>query len=205
MLIHLSPRLYVGGVPPDLCALLDLRIDALDLHLRNGKELVVRKPYPNKDYLVACRKTGQKAINGIFVESPESLSSFTLVARWAMGAETVATHQVQYVVLDTDFDAVTDNMMLWNGLIGDSQDFQSRLPEELVGCAPVKWQPRMDLHPELGRAGEVVDTISEEGIITERKEVFSLPTVERERLLGKFASTLRLPALEDAFVSQATR
>ena len=50
-------------------ALVDLQIDPLGIRLVGGDDLATRRPYPNKMYAVACRKQGQKAINGILIET----------------------------------------------------------------------------------------------------------------------------------------
>lgn len=66
MLIHLIPNILAdrSHVP---CSLVDLTSPELGLNLIGGKELTARRPYPNKHYLVACRKVGQKAVNGFLV------------------------------------------------------------------------------------------------------------------------------------------
>jgi hypothetical protein len=72
MLLHLIPRLYAFRSIEDECSLIDFECPTLGIFLRNGHELVARRPYPNKNYLVGCRKVGQKAINGLLIESPTS-------------------------------------------------------------------------------------------------------------------------------------
>lgn len=203
MLIHLSPRLYVQGVHPDACALIDLRIDALGLHIRNGRELVARRPYPNKRYLVACRKVGQKAINGIFIDTPRGAQEFTSVTRWAVETERIITHRTKYILRDNDFDATTETMHLWYSTCESLGGWSSRWHEMPKDATPANAQPRMDtLAASQGgarRVGEVQDTVSPDGWIIERNETCRLPTVERERLLGKWAAMDRLPLLEAAF------
>lgn len=100
MLLHLVPRLFACRVNEPECALIDFHCPALGLKLRNGIELVARRPYPNKHYLVACRKLGQKAMNGFLVETTERVREFTTLTRWAVGADRIVNHQVQYFVLD---------------------------------------------------------------------------------------------------------
>lgn len=199
MLIHLCPRLYAQGVHADDCALVDLRIDTLGVHLRNGLELVARRPYPNKRYLVACRKVGQKAVNGLFIDTPGGVREFTAVTRWAVGAETIITHRTQYVILDSEFDATTESMVQWYATGPDLGNWTSRWPEMPKDASPANAQPRMDVFPGAPRVGEVCDTLSPRGFIAERNESCRLPTVERERLLGEWAAMDRLPALAAAF------
>lgn len=116
MLLHLVPRLFACRVNEPECALIDFHCPALGLKLRNGIELVARRPYPNKHYLVACRKVGQKAMNGFLVETTERVREFTTLTRWAVGADRIVNHQVQYFVLDDELDAITDCMVLWSAM-----------------------------------------------------------------------------------------
>ncbi|MEB1785431.1 DUF6012 family protein [Xanthomonas campestris pv. campestris] len=64
MLIHLAPRLLEPQGIPTRCELIDIAIAPFGLLLRNGIEVVARRPYPAKRYQVACRKIGRKAMKG---------------------------------------------------------------------------------------------------------------------------------------------
>ena len=198
MLIHVTPRIYLGqtnGVSPGpmKCELIDVTIPELELVLEEGKDVVARRPYPNKNYLTACRKVGQKAIVGILVDTMLAVQSFSVLTRWAINAERTLTRRVNYLVIDEDYDTVSDDMLLWD----------SRWPEEALGFVPSRAQPRMDvwtaeasLH---ARQGEVKDTYRD-GMIALREETFRIPTIERERLLGQdFIVRDRLPSIDMAF------
>lgn len=53
---------------------------------------------------------------------------------------------------------------------------------------------------------QLTDTLDEDGIIIERREIFSMPTIERERLTDpRFNRTLnmRLPQIEMVFPGNA--
>lgn len=63
------------------------------------------------------------------IESKHSLRSFTAVTRWALDVETVVTHSTHYEVLDDDFDAISDNMMLWYGMSSELGRWGSRWPD----------------------------------------------------------------------------
>jgi hypothetical protein len=84
-LLHLCPRLlwpYKGAV------IVDLKINPLGLRLVGGVDLITRRPFPNKNYKVACRKRGHnKAFNGILIETAAPLDEFETVARWSIPAE----------------------------------------------------------------------------------------------------------------------
>jgi hypothetical protein len=64
--MHIRPRLFS---PFKNVALIDLQINPLGIHLAAGVDLATRRPYPNKRFAVACRKEGQKAIDGGFLPS----------------------------------------------------------------------------------------------------------------------------------------
>lgn len=134
--------------------------------LEGRADLQTRKPYRNKDYFVACRR-GRRAAAGLFLETPEPVRQFTAVTRWSLAAEILVTHRVRYIVLDDDFDAVTDNMVHWHAF----RDFGSRLPTFAKDWAPVKAQPCMDvLRCHSDRVGEVMDATTRSGLIEERDE-----------------------------------
>ncbi len=200
MLLHIIPRLRALRVGEPECRLVDVRCDALGLHLREGVELTARRPHPNKDYLVACRKVGQRAISGILVETDRRLDHFSVVTRWAVGAERLVTHHVRYFVLDDDFDALTDDMTLWYGHA--NTEWMSRWPAWAVGVAPLHAQPLMEVASHTKRAGTCADRV-DRGRIVERSEVFQLPTIERERIVADAAPRNwrfgRLPVIEHAF------
>lgn len=205
MLIHIAPRLFLANHVSQ-CDLIDLTIDRFGLFLKSGKDLVVRRPYPNKRYLVACRKVGQKAIDGILIDVDERPESFVAIARWAVNADRVITHRVNYVVLDSQFDAVSDDMVLWHAMSPGLGGWGSRWPEVDKDATPANSRPRMDVLPaeESGakRVGDVRDTRGPNGLIIERTETCRLPTLERERLLSRRVND-RVPDLEMAFVVAA--
>lgn len=91
--------------------------------------MIARRPHPNKNYLVAQRNKGRKAIIGILLETERSLDSFTVTTRWAVNAEQVITHEVEYLVLDHTNDLVSEYMVLWNAFVQNGQSYASRWPE----------------------------------------------------------------------------
>jgi hypothetical protein len=204
MLIHITPRIYLAyRYDMPACELVDLTISELGMTLLGGEDLASRRPYPNKNYVVACRKVGQKAIDGILIDTHRPVRTFCAVARWAINANLVLTHRTNYVVLDDDFDAVSDKMVLWDSMPENMGGWGSRWPEFARGWAPAHAQPRMDMSPitddHAHRVGDVQDSIGAHGLIAERIETFRMPTIERGRLHGERAIWDRLPPLETAF------
>ncbi|WP_236493849.1 DUF6012 family protein [Xanthomonas phaseoli] len=80
----LSPRLLEPKGIPIRCELIDIAIAPFGLLLRNGIEVVARRPYPNKRYQVACRKIGRMAMNGLLIEAAGTVDAFRVVTRWAV-------------------------------------------------------------------------------------------------------------------------
>src|SRR5262249_3289766 len=131
MLLHIRPRLFSFLN----VAIAALDSDALGLHL-TARELDARRPYPNKEYAVACRRQGRKAIDGILIETPECIERFDIKTQWAIEALLLVTHSVDYRIIDRDFHAASDDMMLWEQFIVWDLDQQkdiaitsSRMPE----------------------------------------------------------------------------
>ena len=196
MILHLRPRLFS---PFSEVKLVDLRIEPFGLCL-NEKQLATRRPYPNKRYAVACRRQGNRAIDGILIET-QPVEELDLTARWAVEAHMIVTHQVHYKLLDRDFEAASDDMVLWYGF----RDWSSRWPEWAEGLAPVKAQPVMEVVPREEQPFEerpsvhgTEDIFNDEGLVVTRRQCFEMPTIEPERL---FCSELndRVPGIEAAF------
>lgn len=199
MLIHLTPRMFACR-HTEHCTLIDWASVELSLTLKGDKDLIARRPYSNKNYLVACRKVGLKAMNGILIETPQPVREFTAVTRWAIAANHIATHRVRYIVLDNEYDALSENMILWYGMSEYLGGWKSRWPELPEGSTPANTQPRMEVAPQAKKRGEVIDVIDAHGLLIERTELFRLHTIERDRLLNIKESVVeRIPAIEAAF------
>lgn len=204
MLIHLVPQMYACRFNAPQCSLIDIESPELGIKLKAGVDIIARRPYPNKNYLVACRKAGQKAIDGLFVQTKAPLNQFNIITRWAVDAEHVVTHKVCYLILDDELDAVSTDMTMWYAMCESLGGWGSRWPKT-VYCgehAPVALQPRMELVPSK-RAGEYTD-LMDRNVLVERSEVFRVPTIESERLLPvrrDVSIFSRLPKIEDAFTA----
>ncbi|WP_375751568.1 DUF6012 family protein [Vibrio sp. HN007] len=204
MLLHLVPQIINRYKEVEL-SLVDVQIPELNVVLTADKDLVVRRPFPNKTYFVACRKTGRKAMHGLFLEVDKQLKSFTVITRWnAKSAywepETgkTLTHQINYTVADSDFDAISDDHTLLYGQF----EFESRWLIDFTVDPPVNTQPRMDvLVCEYHSRGENISLKDEyEGsMMVKRVEDITIPTIETERLMKRGMHNSRLPAFEHRF------
>lgn len=200
MLIHLTPRYYLkySDVQVDI---LDVTIPELNLVLKQGSDITIRTPFTNKNYKVACRKKGSKAINGIFVETDQYLRNFTVISRWAVNGA-ISRHTIHYHLGDNEFDATTEEDLLWNGFF--NTPYRARCKELALGGIPVKRQASMitlsgDCNSNEDDNYWVYNESDGEGIIRVRTEYITLPTVERERLTTPFFGNKRLPVYKDAF------
>lgn len=199
MLIHIVPKLFE---PPFevKSEIVDVSIPECGLVLVGGKDITARRPYPNKRYLVACRKLGQKAIAGILVAVEGGLQSYTVITRWRVNGD-VITHFVEHEVLDRDFDAVSDDMVLWHGVYGTV--WQRRWPacytENKLSIQPAMDVLTADLNG-LTRTEAARDVVDENQRVISRVETFKLHTIEPERLLDdKNRNYYRIPEIKDAF------
>lgn len=198
MLIHITPKLLTCAMSGPNCTLVDLSIPELGIALRGDRDLVTRNPYPNKTYRVVSRKVGRKAMDGILINTPSMVRSFTAVMRWAAGAELLVKHSVKYVLIDEDHDFVSDSMVMWSRWHESVGGWGSRMYDVPSGWTPANAQPRMDVSLNRNKKGDFKDTIVN-GVITERAETFRLPTLE----IGRFDSARtfrdRFPSIEAAF------
>lgn len=179
MLLHIRPRLYC---PFRNVALIDLEIEPLGVHLRGGLDLKVGRPYPNKWYSVACRKIGRLALDGILIETPGRVDQFSWRARWAVEADLVITHSVECRVIDHDFDAASDSMMLWHACCEELGGWSNRVPE-ISRDAPLICEPVMEVVAGSVNARRSAKDVIRGNWIVERSQALSMPTIERGRIL----------------------
>lgn len=205
MLIHITPRYYLK-YSDVLVDLIDVSIPEISLTLKSGTDITLRTPHPNKNYKVACRKKGLKAINGILIETDKPLSNFTVITRWVVNAG-ITTHTVHYHISDKDFDAVSEEKFLWNGFYGSP--FRSRNPSDDENPLSIRQQPSMvtlpdDFDDEQDEMSWIYNETGEDGLVTQRVEYFTLPTIEPERLTVPFAGNKRLPPVEHAIQAKSS-
>jgi hypothetical protein len=202
MLLHIRPRLYS---PFKAVELVDLEISPLGLQLVGGVDLGTRRPYRNKRYAVACRKQGNKAIDGILIETKSPIDELLTVARWSVESSLLATHCVHYKLLDRDFDAASESMTLWKSCLDDfGRISEDRTPAWAKGTSAIRGEPVMEVIPEasdrhLMRA-DIVDALDdvERKWIVSRCETFAMPTIERARIVNSELNE-RMPSLSMAF------
>ncbi|WP_338924143.1 DUF6012 family protein (plasmid) [Pseudomonas silesiensis] len=200
MLIHLIPKIFANPVAHP-CELIDFSSPELGFTLLAGKDLMAKRPYLNKNYLVACRKAGQKAMDGVLFDIPTIPEMFSTVTRWMVNGQYEVTHEVVYQILDGEFDAISDDPGLWYGrcAYGDKPERKARWPVAVSGPGCTTW-PYMEVIPMHNRAGDIFDILFDQRLLS-RFENYPLHTIERERLLEEMAEpTRRFPALKDVFV-----
>ncbi|WGM03963.1 DUF6012 family protein [Arsenophonus nasoniae] len=206
MLLHLSPRYYLRYSDIQL-DLIDVSVPELNLTLKGDVDIVARTPYPNKCYQIACRKKGRKAINGFFIETDKKLTNFTQITRWAVNGE-IATHKIHFHILDSDFDAITSEIMMWHPF--HDTPFLSRRSKLHEKWIPATDQPRMLPSIENKKKSQreqqrrIYNLISDDGFIIERTEFFPIHTVETHRITIPFWGNKRFPSPDDAFSAKIT-
>jgi hypothetical protein len=196
MLLHIRPRLYS---PFKNVALVDVVLHPWEILLVGGDQLRTGRPYRNKWYAVGCRKLGKKALDGILVEFPFRLEKFSYTVRWAIEAEFVVKHHVDCKVLDRDFDAASESMILWHAVSGELGNWCNRFPAGWHWEAPAVTEPMMEVVPKgVGQRRKSEDIIEGDWIMV-RHESFSMPTIERERILQNRLRAERVPGPEMVF------
>jgi Family of unknown function (DUF6012) len=200
MLLHICPRLYS---PYKNVALVEMTLKPLGLRLRGNVELRCGRPYRNKEYAVACRRhKTRKAFIGILIDTSHHISEFDYAATWVVDAEFKVSHHVHYIILDKDFDAASDNMVLWYGTAKESGNWSNRVPDWAREVSPVRGQPIAAITPSQGLGREArQDKLDHNGRITLRQETFCMPTIEKERIITSESSFRgeKYPPLAHAF------
>ncbi len=202
MRLHLEPKILNKYADIDV-QLISVEVPEIGLKLIGDEDIITRRPYPNKQYHVACRKKGKKAISGFFIDVSERLNYFTVITTWKTSEKDTLTHTVLYTVADNEYGAVSDNHILLNA----SSEYKSRYVGRIASDAPVNSQPRMDVIVDYGKHGrgeiaDITDTYSPSGSLTGRLERITVPTIEMERLVDHLAARAgRTPSDDDAFAA----
>ena len=206
MLLHIRPRLLSPFKAVELLdlqisvRLLDVELDGgLEILLHGGSDLATRRPYPNKNYAVACRKKGGKrAIDGILIETLAPVEEFLYTARWSIESSFEATHIVRYTLLDHDFDAASDDMTLWYAHSPSLGGWPDRRPDWWTKHVPTLYSDAfMEVVHRESRAG-TTDSFDAEDRIIIREQAFPMPTIEPGRILGRVHG-FPIPPLNTAF------
>ena len=159
MLIHIRPMMLSWHTT----VLLDLELQPFGLRLVGGKDLNEGRPYPNRRYTVACLKDRRKITDGILIETSSTVERFRATARWGIDIDAgrVITNIVDYEIMDRDFDAVSDNTVLW---LAQWETWEAR------------WED--DKRPSQPHAEEISPL---------QTHYFPMPTLQRGRLTGPLA------------------
>jgi len=197
MLIHLAPQFLTDENSGPNVEVQTVRIPELDLTLQGGVDLVTRRPYPNKRYQVACRRKGQKAIDGFFIATDARIDRLTVLSNWLINNTEVVTHELHLTVMDEDFQGVTTALKLFHATSHTLGGWSSRWPDHLDEITPASGTPRMETNSRT-KKGNIQDRYAN-GRISHRKEVLVVPTVEEERLMVDASWVDRMPSVEDAF------
>lgn len=202
MLIHITPQFYVPVEVPFVifaCEMVDLTIKQIGVAMAK-KDIVTRQPFSNKRYWVGSRSGSRKALIGVLFEVPGYIDAFTVCVRWAINGEYLISHKIEYIVLDRDFDAVSDRMVLWYSSRNANREYALRWPNSVVG-SPADEQPRMEIFDPvtfgISAKTRAQDSVNSKGIVLERVESLPMHTIESERLISSWLMD-RLPPLSSA-------
>lgn len=197
MLIHITPKFLscrFSGPAPQLEKIDIPAFGYIGLH---GDQIDTRKPFPNKLYSVGCRKQGKKAVSGFIFDIDTPPEHFEVICHWGVPNFGTITHKIDYFINDRELDAVSDAMLLWampaeNGLM-----FENRFIDLYANTTPAQACPRMAFTNDKGKTGEFEDLV-EAGMILSRKETFIMPSIEKERLMGEVAESIRIPDVKNS-------
>ncbi|HEC5165770.1 TPA: hypothetical protein R3U69_002298 [Escherichia coli] len=199
MFLHLVPKiLHPMG---NICSLDSVSVPELSLHLTDN-DLVVMRPYPNKQYLVGMLK-GRRALNGFLVKCPRALEEFTMVSVWNIEGFGKITHTLKTFVEDTDYDLVSHDVLLALGSYRAPASEECRVHSVYKNIAPVYIEPKMEslLLTEPNFENDTCETYSWGMLVRTRKEGFKAMTVPSARLRKSGALRGdRLPQPEQAIV-----
>ncbi|EDQ1914833.1 hypothetical protein OFW54_004377 [Salmonella enterica] len=195
MYLHIVPRLF--HLMANKCHLESVTIPELDFIIKSDA-LSTGRPYPNKNIWVGMRK-GRKAINGILLKTDKSLKWFTTDYQWHIENMGLITHRVTNYIEDSDFDMVSQDIMLNGGF----EQWESRRHSAYDEISPAKNQPRMESFLSNPGKRDSHDTwrVFDWGDFLElREESLLLHTIQSERLNTDFPLFSRLPSLEQTII-----
>jgi len=184
MYLHLVPKIFHPDFHP--CDIISVEIPELSLKLTSS-ELSVGKPYRNKNILVVMRK-GRKAMHGLLVRSPRSLSHFTMISTWRLDglSDGTITHTVNTYIHDTEYEMVSHSSLLSDGLLRIEGLEECRRHPNYINTHPVDFEPllvsRYDALP-LKTTGHTLWRQHPSGIyVKSREESFFALTLPLSRL-----------------------
>ncbi|ENL6119091.1 hypothetical protein AB5O01_004805 [Salmonella enterica] len=195
MYLHIVPQLY--HLMANKCHLESITIPELDFIIE-GDALSTGRPYPNKNIWVGMRK-GRKAINGLLLKTDKHLKWFTTDYQWYIENMGMINHRVTNYIEDSDFDMVSQDIMLNGGF----EQWESRRHSAYNEISPAKNQPQMESFLSNPGKRDSHDTwrVFDWGDFLElREESLLLHTIQSERLNADFPLFSRLPSSEQAII-----
>ena len=184
MFIHITPKFLQRSGGAVTCTL--ITIPELNIMFTQD-DLVTKRPWPNKFYVVASLKGSRRALGGIILETAGPVHGLTCGYTWLWNSK-VVHHNVRFVVSDKKHDAVSDNLVLW--------------PHCPAGWNEACESPRFDEKPYQReyRKEEIAYEFDEYGFILARDEILHLPTFESGKLFNDvMVHEMRIPTREAVF------
>lgn len=205
MLVHLTPT-FINPYS-------NIKVELEYLGILTGKDnyeyeipienLVLKKPYPNKMYYVACAKRNNKAFNGLYAHiDEENITEFTVCEEWKTVIDKVERthfHYITFNILDSKYSAVSQDHLLW-------KEYNIDIHQNWI---PVTCTPKMELDSANNIAKRsprwnngIEDVYYFDGVIKQRIEHYYVPTMPHQKLfeLGNTFYRNRMPDINiDAF------
>jgi hypothetical protein len=210
MLVHFRPRISAWS---NWVQIYDVHIEPFNVTLVGGKDIKSCRPRRSGPLIVACNRRGPDGMDGLLMEMPQC-KEFEVVSRWQVDEDVLVEHNVEYKIVDSDFDDVSDDTTLWL-----STEEVRRRPR-LKGAFLRSWQKRpstgfVNVEPlmKIARTATVCRDGSRYceddgwgtgkvsaslGIIISRTQGFLMPTIERGMLIRNPVNPL-LPDLRWGF------
>lgn len=195
-LIHIMPRFFLPTALQELVNLVDVSIPEFDLTLRHGHELAVRRPFPNKRYLIPCMRSPRKATEGFIISVPECPANYTVITRWELVGIQTVSHTVRHEMQERELGAASDNDTLWLAHASHPH-WQNRTPQ-LAPTAPTIAPVERPLH-----SLELSFTLDGQLQVSNELSTIQMPTIEQERLRAHHQGNSRFPDPELAIESVA--
>lgn len=202
MLIHLTPT-FINPYQNIQVTLKNLIIIAGEDNFEYKipvKDLALKKPYPNKSYYVACKRKGNKSFVGLLAHIEEERpNTFTVYEEWETITDNDLKHQhfhyITFNLIDNEHTIVSQHFPLW-------RQYSTDIHKDWI---PVSCTPKMEFDTDIlkngARSNEIEDGYYFNGILKQRTEQYSVPTMPHTELLelGNRLFPSRMPDLIDGF------
>lgn len=101
--------------------------------------------------------------------------------------------ELDYKVLDHDFDAVSDSKIFWHACCEELGGWSNRYPASSNGTAPVALEPMMEVIPRTDSRRTSKDGLDEFGYIVSRRETFPRRALSASAFLVRSCTIAFLP------------